>query len=88
MEISALNAFLSPEIKMKSPPRPPKTSAPERTPLLYKISSVMALLEISHATVYRMVANGELELVKLSPRASRITSASVARVLEDRTQKR
>ena len=88
MEISALIAFLSPELKMKSPPPQSKPSAPERTPLLYKISSVMDLLEISHATVYRMVANGELELVKLSPRASRITSASVARVLEDRTQKR
>jgi predicted DNA-binding transcriptional regulator AlpA len=88
MEISALIAFLSSELKMKSPPPQPKSSAPERTPLLYKISSVMALLEISHATVYRMVANGELELVKLSPRASRITSASVTRVLEDRTQKR
>ncbi|WP_371869735.1 helix-turn-helix transcriptional regulator [Duganella flavida] len=57
-------------------------------PLLYKISSVMELLEISHATVYRMVANGELELIKLSTRASRITSASVARVLADRTNKR
>lgn len=58
---------------------------PERTPMLYKITSVMALLEISHATVYRMVANGELELIKLSSRASRITSASVARVIADRT---
>ncbi|MYM25619.1 hypothetical protein GTP46_23590 [Duganella sp. FT135W] len=48
----------------------------------------MELLEISHATVYRMVANGELELIKLSTRASRITSASVARVLADRTNKR
>ena len=57
----------------------------ERTPMLYKITSVMALLEISHATVYRMVANGELELIKLSPRASRITSTSVARVIADRT---
>ncbi|MYM71175.1 helix-turn-helix domain-containing protein [Duganella sp. FT134W] len=73
---------------MKKPPQIPATSKPERTPLLYKISSVMALLEISHATVYRMVANGELELIKLSTRSSRITSASVARVLEDRASKR
>jgi hypothetical protein len=34
------------------------------------------------------VANGELELIKLSTRSSRITSASVARVLEDRASKR
>ena len=59
----------------------------ERAPMLYKITSVMALLEISHATVYRMVASGQLELVKLSTRASRITSASVARVLEDAARK-
>lgn len=72
---------------MKNPSRPPTTASSERTPLLYKVSSVMALLEISHATVYRMVANGELELIKLSARASRITSASVARVLENRTEK-
>jgi predicted site-specific integrase-resolvase len=55
--------------------------------MLYKISSVMALLEVSHATVYRMVASGELELVKLSVRASRITSESVARVLAGRGKK-
>jgi predicted DNA-binding transcriptional regulator AlpA len=69
---------------MKPKASPPDIKAVERTPLLYRISSVMALLEISHATVYRMVANGELELIRLSTRASRITSASVARVLEGR----
>ncbi|MES2902126.1 MAG: helix-turn-helix domain-containing protein [Pseudomonadota bacterium] len=72
---------------MKSQTAEPSTKPAanvERIPLLYKISSVMALLEISHATVYRMVATGELELVKLSTRASRITSASVARILEKR----
>jgi predicted site-specific integrase-resolvase len=51
------------------------------TPLLYKISSVMDLLQISHATVYRLVASGELELIKLSTRASRITSESVSNLL-------
>ena len=56
-------------------------------PLLYKFSSVMALLEISHATVYRMVAHGELELIKLNTRASRITSASVTKILGDRCGK-
>jgi predicted site-specific integrase-resolvase len=52
-----------------------------RQPMLYRISSVMALLEISHATVYRMVGRGELELVRLSVRSSRITSDSVAKVV-------
>lgn len=68
----------------------PSNSAPSTnpiappTPLLYRISTVMALLQISHATVYRMVARGELEVVKLSTRASRITASSVARVLSNR----
>jgi predicted site-specific integrase-resolvase len=53
----------------------------KETPLLYKISSVMDLLQISHATVYRLVASGELKLVKLSTRASRITSESVSNLL-------
>lgn len=56
-------------------------------PLLYRISAVMTMLDISHSTVYRMVASGELDLVKLSVRASRITSASVARVLAGRGEK-
>ncbi|MQA40424.1 helix-turn-helix transcriptional regulator [Rugamonas aquatica] len=73
---------------MKNPPNHnPAQLKPERIPMLYKITSVMALLEISHATVYRMVANGELDLIKLSSRASRITSASVARVLANRSGK-
>jgi predicted DNA-binding transcriptional regulator AlpA len=54
------------------------------SPLLYRISSVMSLLEISHATVYRMVNRGELELVRLSARSSRITSDSVAKVVAGR----
>jgi predicted DNA-binding transcriptional regulator AlpA len=53
----------------------------KETPLLYKISSVMDLLQVSHATVYRLVASGELRLVKLSTRASRITSESVTDLL-------
>lgn len=73
---------------MRTPPNnPPAAAKTERIPMLYKITSVMALLEISHATVYRMVAKGQLDLIRLSSRASRITSASVARVLADRTGK-
>jgi excisionase family DNA binding protein len=59
----------------------PRTLVRKEVPLLYKISSVMELLQVSHATVYRLVANGELKLVKLSSRASRITSESVAKLL-------
>ena len=53
-------------------------------PLLYRIPMVMHLLDISHATVYRMISRGDLELVKLGSRTSRITSASVERVISGR----
>jgi hypothetical protein len=58
--------------------KPSKTSSPTEkatsfAPCLYRIGDVMALLQVSHATIYRMVAKGELELVKLSSRTSRIT---------------
>lgn len=55
-------------------------------PILYRISSVMAMLEVSHATVYRMIGRGELELVRISTRSSRITSESVAKLIAGRRQ--
>ncbi|MFC5460558.1 helix-turn-helix transcriptional regulator [Massilia niabensis] len=63
----------------------PSGADTRRTPLRYRISMVMHLLDISHATVYRMIAKGDLELVKLGSRTSRITSASVQRIISGRT---
>jgi predicted DNA-binding transcriptional regulator AlpA len=71
-----------PETAVKT--KPTESDAYARTPMLYRISSVMTLLEVSHATVYRMVGRGELELVRLSARSSRITSESVAKVVAGR----
>ncbi|MCP2012578.1 helix-turn-helix transcriptional regulator [Duganella violaceipulchra] len=86
-DFSTLRA-LEPEAHMKPPPKPVSAKQrTDRTPMLYKITSVMELLEISHATVYRMVASGQLDLVKLSARSSRITSASVARILAQKGSK-
>lgn len=58
-----------------------------RMPRLYRIADVGKLLEISNATIYRMVARGELDLIRLSLRSSRITSESVARVLDKSRKK-
>jgi hypothetical protein len=41
----------------------------------------MDLLQVFHATVYRLAASGELKLVKLSTHASCITSESVSNLL-------
>lgn len=58
----------------------------EKAPLLYRISRAMQELAVSRTTIYRMVARGELELVRLGARSSRITSASVARLIADQAQ--
>lgn len=46
-------------------------------PILYRINDATKQLGISRATLYRMVNAGDLELVKISIRASGITSASI-----------
>ena len=48
---------------------------------LYKISSVMKKLDVCRATIYRMPARGELELVKIGQRATRITADSIERAI-------
>jgi excisionase family DNA binding protein len=48
---------------------------------LYKISSVMKKLDVCRATIYRMAARGELELVKIGQRATRITADSIERAI-------
>jgi excisionase family DNA binding protein len=72
---------------MKNTAPPPPVSKDLRTPKLYRIAHVMELLEISNATIYRMIARGELDVVRLSLRSSRITSESVARILDGRNKK-
>lgn len=57
-------------------------STSQTRPLLYRVSVAMEQLSVSRATIYRMVARGELELVKIGARSSRITSASVARIAQ------
>jgi predicted site-specific integrase-resolvase len=48
---------------------------------LYKVSSAMKRLDVCRATIYRMAARGELDLVKLSERATRVTSDSIERAI-------
>ena len=44
---------------------------------LYRVAEVMERLSVSKATVYRLVRDGKLTLVKIGKRGSRITGASV-----------
>lgn len=48
---------------------------------LYKVSSAMKKLDVCRATIYRMAGRGELELVKIGARATRVTAASIERVI-------
>lgn len=51
----------------------------ERT--LYKVSSAMLKLDVCRATVYRMAARGELDIVKIGLRATRVTAESINRAI-------
>jgi excisionase family DNA binding protein len=49
--------------------------------ILYKVSNAMKRLDVCRATIYRMAARGELELVKIGQRATRITAESIDRAI-------
>lgn len=48
---------------------------------LYKVSSAMKKLDVCRATIYRMAGRGELQLVKISERATRVTAESIEKVI-------
>ncbi len=48
---------------------------------LYKVTSAMKKLDVCRATIYRMANRGELELVKLGERATRVTAESIERAI-------
>lgn len=47
---------------------------------LYKVSSAMKKLDVSRATIYRLVGRGELDVVKIGT-STRVTAASIERVI-------
>ncbi|MFZ6724676.1 helix-turn-helix transcriptional regulator [Undibacterium sp. MH2W] len=51
-------------------------------PIIYRINDAMRQMGISRATLYRLVKAEKLELVKISIRASGITSESINRHLK------
>lgn len=61
---------------------------PQATPpKLYRISAVMDQLGVSRATIYRMVADGKLRLVKIGARSSGITAESIDALISSATPK-
>ncbi|RQQ30504.1 helix-turn-helix transcriptional regulator [Burkholderia stagnalis] len=57
---------------------PSQSSAVKSTPVkLYRIAEVAQMLGVCRATVYNLVRDGRLTLVKIGRRASGITAASV-----------
>ncbi len=53
---------------------PPAAPAPVK---LYRVAEVMQRLSVSRSTVYRLVRDGKLTLVKIGERSSGITSTSL-----------
>jgi excisionase family DNA binding protein len=56
------------------------------TPRLYKVRDVMAQLQVSKTTVYRLVAAGRLRLVKIGKKSSGITAESIDALLADNSK--
>lgn len=48
---------------------------------LYKVTSAMKKLDVCRATIYRMAGRGELEIVKIGLRATRVTAESIERAI-------
>jgi len=48
--------------------------------ILYKVASAMKKLDVSRATIYRLVGRGELEVIKIGT-ATRVTGASIDRLI-------
>jgi len=55
-----------------------ETTTPKK---LYRIHAVMDMLSISRTTVYRLVDQGKLKLVKIGARSSGITADSVEAIM-------
>lgn len=52
------------------------------TPLVYRINVAEAKLGVSRSTIYRLIKDGQLKLVKIGRRASGVTADSVHALLE------
>ncbi|MFA7437089.1 helix-turn-helix transcriptional regulator [Castellaniella sp.] len=55
---------------------------PTSTTLLYRICVAERKLGVSRSTIYRLVNEGQLELVKIGKRSSRITAVSLDALIE------
>lgn len=57
-------------------------AAPVGGALLYRINVAEAKLGVSRSTIYRLVKDGQLELVKIGKRSSGITADSINAMIE------
>lgn len=48
---------------------------------LYKITSAMKKLDVCRATIYRMAARGEIDIIRLGLRCTRVTAESIERAI-------
>ncbi|WP_442595591.1 helix-turn-helix transcriptional regulator [Parapusillimonas sp. JC17] len=69
------NIFGYPSPSRQTPKQPDEA-------LLYRVRTAQAKLGVSRSTIYRLVNEGELVLVKIGKRSSGITAASVHALIE------
>ena len=60
----------------------PSTPQQPDQALLYRIPTAEAKLGVSRSTIYRLVQEGQLELIKIGKRSSGITAASLHALIE------
>ena len=60
----------------------PQTSQSSDQALLYRIHTAEAKLGVSRSTIYRLVNEGELVLIKIGKRSSGITASSLHALIE------
>lgn len=57
----------------------PSNASAHEAPLFHRINPTLKRLGVSRATLYRLVDAGELELVKIGPKASGIPHQSLVK---------
>ncbi len=55
--------------------------------LLLSVRNAARYLDLTPKAVYRLIDAGDLEVIRITPRCTRITTASITRFLETRTSR-
>ncbi len=52
---------------------------------IFTVRNTALMLSLSSKAVYRLIDSGDLEVIRISPRRTRIAEESIARLIKNRT---